>query len=386
MKKAVMYGAGNIGRGFIAQLFFQSGYETVFIDVNEEIVNVLNRDRAYPVYITAGDRYETFIVGNVRAVNGRNEDSVADEIASADICATAVGANILKHIARPVARGIALRCAAHAKPLNIIMCENLLDADKYFRSLVNEYLNDDEIKYSGDFTGYAEASIGRMVPAAPDYIRTENPAAVCVEPYCELPVDRVGFKGAIPDVVNMLPFEPFDFYIRRKLYMHNMSHALIAYLGFARGYKFIWEASADYEIRYMALGALLETASALSSEYSVGLPSLIAFSYDLLRRFDNKLLGDTVGRVGRDTVRKLSPSDRIAGSIEICRKNGIIPHFVLHAAAFALKFDPEDDPVSAEVTAFTRENGVPAALARYSGISDGYIADAVQKLYDGIEK
>lgn len=381
-----MYGAGNIGRGFIAQLFFQSGYETVFIDVNEEIVNVLNRDRAYPVYITAGNKYEIFIVGNVRAVDGRNEDSVAEEIAAADICATAVGANILKHIARPVARGIALRCAAQAKPLNIIMCENLLDADKYFRSQVNEYLNDGEIKYSDNFIGFAEASIGRMVPAAPEYIRKENPAAVCVEPYCELPVDRAGFKGGIPDVVNMFPFELFDFYIRRKLYMHNMSHALIAYLGFIRGYEFIWEAAADYEIRYTALGALLETAAALSREYAVDLPALIEFSYDLLGRFDNRLLGDTVGRVGRDTVRKLSPSDRIAGSIEICGKNGIKPHFVLYAAAFALKFDPENDAASSEVAAFTRENGVPAALAKYSDIRDDYIVDAVQKLYDGSEK
>ena len=34
MKKAVMYGAGNIGRGFIGQLFSQSGYEEAYIDIN----------------------------------------------------------------------------------------------------------------------------------------------------------------------------------------------------------------------------------------------------------------------------------------------------------------------------------------------------------------
>lgn len=386
MKKAVMYGAGNIGRGFIAQLFCQSGYETVFIDVNEEIVNALNRDRAYPIYITTGDKYQTFQVQNVRAVNGRDEESVADEIASADICATAVGANILKFIARPVARGIAIRSLKKAKPLNIIICENLLDADKYFRSLLTEYLSADEKAYFDESVGCAEASIGRMVPAAPEHIRALNPLAVCVEPYCELPVDRAGFKGEIPEIINLYPFEPFDFYIRRKLYMHNMSHALIAYLGYARGYKFIWEAAADFEIRYTALGALLETAAALSREYDINLSALIEFSYDLLERFDNKLLGDTVERVGRDTIRKLSPNDRIAGAISICKKHNIEPRFIIHAAAAALKFNPDDDAASIEVASFTRNNGIAMALSRYADIVDNNIINAVKNLYDRTEK
>ncbi|MCI9383732.1 MAG: mannitol-1-phosphate 5-dehydrogenase, partial [Lachnospiraceae bacterium] len=31
--KAVMYGGGNIGRGFIGMLFSESGYEVTFVDV-----------------------------------------------------------------------------------------------------------------------------------------------------------------------------------------------------------------------------------------------------------------------------------------------------------------------------------------------------------------
>lgn len=381
MKKAIMYGAGNIGRGFIAQLFCESGYETVFIDVNEEVVGALNRDLAYPIYVTAGDKYETCTVNNVRAVNGKDEEAVAAEIASADVCATAVGANILKFIARPVARGIALRCERNMPAFNIIICENLIDADKYFRSLVTQYLNEKETAYFENSVGCAEASIGRMVPAAPEYIREKNPLAVCVEPYCELPVDRAGLIGNIPEIVNLQPFEPFDFYIRRKLYMHNMSHAVIAYLGNMRGYKYIWEAAADYEIRYTALGALLEASVALSREYNADLSSLIGFSYNLLERFDNRLLGDTVERVGRDTVRKLAPNDRISGTIALCKKQGIEPHFIVRAAAAALRFSPEGDASSAEVAAFATENGAAAALRRYTGIEDEGIVARVSTLY-----
>ena len=104
-KKAVMYGGGNIGRGFISQLFYLSGYETVFIDVNEELVNQLNAAHEYPIFITREDDYERFDVKNVRAVNGRDEAAVAREIADADIMATAVGVNILKFIAAPIAAG-----------------------------------------------------------------------------------------------------------------------------------------------------------------------------------------------------------------------------------------------------------------------------------------
>ncbi len=382
MKKAVMYGAGNIGRGFIAQLFYQSGYETVFIDVNDETVTALNRDRAYPIYITAGDHYEVFHVTNVRAVNGMDENSVANEIASADICATAVGVNALKHIARPVALGIEQRRFRKAPPLNIIVCENLLDADKYFHSLLSQYLDESLILYLNNNIGIAEASVGRMVPSVPESIRALNQLAVCVEPYCELPVDRAGLKGDIPEIINLLPFEPFDFFIRRKLFMHNMSHALIAYLGYIKGYKYIWEAAADYKIRYETLSALLESASALSLEYNEALTSLIKYAYDLLDRFDNKLLADTVERVGRDTIRKLSANDRIAGAVTLCIKHDIKPRFIMRAAAAALHFKPEDDIASVEVASFAVNNGISSALARYSGINDFDIVADIKKIYD----
>jgi len=51
MKKAVIYGAGNIGRGFIGQLFLESGYHTIFIDVNETLVRELHKRHSYPLRI-----------------------------------------------------------------------------------------------------------------------------------------------------------------------------------------------------------------------------------------------------------------------------------------------------------------------------------------------
>ncbi|MDW7659411.1 MAG: hypothetical protein SCM11_19765, partial [Bacillota bacterium] len=68
MKRAVIYGAGNIGRGFIGQLFSQSGYEVTFIEVIAAVVAQLNCDHAYPVNIVSEEGNEEIIIRQVDAV------------------------------------------------------------------------------------------------------------------------------------------------------------------------------------------------------------------------------------------------------------------------------------------------------------------------------
>lgn len=386
IKKAVMYGGGNIGRGFIAQLFYMSGYETVFIDVNDALVNELNSRREYPVFVTNGNEYERFDVKNVRAVNGRNAEVAAEEIASADLMATAVGVNVLKYIAPVISAGVKLRAARSAPPLNIIICENLIDADIYLRSLVLAELDEAQSAYCAKNVGFVEASIGRMVPATPDAIKEKEPLAVCVEPYCMLPVDKRAIVGDTPKLTNLMPSEPFELYIRRKLYMHNMSHAVTAYIGAIYKYTYIWEAAGDFGIRFVALGALTEAANALAKEYRIDNYPLMEFSFDLLSRFDNRLLGDTIARVGRDTLRKLSPDDRICGLIRLCLKNGIYPSYVMIGLAAGLRFTGDGDESSRELYEFTKRNGVRAALEKYCGITDAAICERTEKLYNMLGK
>ncbi len=382
MKQAIMYGAGNIGRGFIGQLFHMSGYEISFIDVNMTVIDKLNADGQYPVYITDGDDYREYLVTGVHGVNGRDNEAIAEAIASADIMATAVGVNILKFIAAPFAGGVRRRMEKGIEaPLNVIICENMIEADKYFAGLVKENLSEAEQAYFDSHIALVEPSIGRMVPATPKEIAEKNPLAVCVEPYCELPVDKNAFKGEIPAIKNMVPFAPFDFFIRRKLFMHNMSHALTAYFGAQKGYTYIWEAAKDAEVKLLALRALTESSRALSKEYGVPLEELLIFSENLLSRFENKLLGDTVERVGRDTKRKLSENDRFVGAARLCEKHGIKPVTILAGLAAGLHFAPEGDDASAEIKADAKASGVAHALATYCGTTDPATVSAVEAVY-----
>ncbi len=387
MKKALMYGAGNIGRGFIGQLFHMSGYEISYIDVNTAVIDKLNADGEYPIYITNGDSYKEYLVTNVHGVNGRDNTAIANAMLSADIMATAVGVNILKFIAEPFAGGVRSRYEnGVTKPLTVIICENMIEADKYFAGLVKGYLNEKECEYFDSHIALVEPSIGRMVPATPKEIADKNPLAVCVEPYSELPVDKDAFIGEIPDIKNMVPFTPFSFYIRRKLFMHNMSHALTAYLGALKGYTYIWEAILDSEIKPIVKNALLESSKALHLEYGVSLDELNAFSDNLIERFENKLLGDPIERVGKDTKRKLSVNDRFVGTALLCEKHGVKPTNILLGIAAGLFFDYEGDESSKEVTKYARVNGVGEALATYSGIDkNSEIAKIVNEYYEKIK-
>ena len=73
MKKLVLFGAGKIGRSFIGQLFSRSGYEVVFVDINETVIHELNEKHRYKVVIKS-DSEETIWVENVRGVMGSDKN------------------------------------------------------------------------------------------------------------------------------------------------------------------------------------------------------------------------------------------------------------------------------------------------------------------------
>ena len=109
MKQAIIFGAGNIGRGFMGQLFSESGYEVTFVDVDRPLLDTLNERGRYTIRLVTNEQTEEVTVGPVRALHSGDLDAVAEAVSRAEIGATAVGAGILKHIAPAVAAGIARR-------------------------------------------------------------------------------------------------------------------------------------------------------------------------------------------------------------------------------------------------------------------------------------
>jgi mannitol-1-phosphate 5-dehydrogenase len=370
MKKAVMYGAGNIGRGFIGQLFSESGYEVAFIDVNMELINQLNRDGKYPIGILSRTGGQKITVSNVRGIDGRDIGKVAEAIEDADIMATAVGVNVLPRIAGPIAQGLKKRWqSGRMEPLNIIICENLLDADHFLANLIKQELDEDQINHFEQLVGFVEASIGRMVPVMTPEMQQGNMLRICVEEYAELPVDKDGFKGELPQIKNMKPESNFAFYIQRKLFIHNMGHALTAYLGKIRGYSYIWEAIEDPFIELAVLYAMQDSAKALSREHGMDLKTLLDHVDDLIYRFGNRQLGDTIDRVGNDVKRKLSPNDRLVGPANLCIAHGINPVVICLGIAAAMRFDSTNIHFN-EIKYMITDEGPEAVLKKVCHLSE----------------
>ncbi|MFC1562618.1 mannitol-1-phosphate 5-dehydrogenase [candidate division KSB1 bacterium] len=345
MKKIVIFGAGNIGRSFIAQLFSKAGYEIVFIEIDSIIIQALNKYHRYRIEIKDAHS-ETIWVENARGINSKNYEKVRFEISTADVIATALGSKVLPDIYEDIACGLLLRRKKKKEnPLNIIICENLRNAKEEVYCGLKKYLPPDFPE--DEMPGLIETSIGKMVPIMRKEEKKHDPLLIYAEAFNTLILDKKGFKGEIPDVKGFDLKENMKAYVDRKLFIHNLGHSTVAYLGYVLNsdLKYIWEAVAVPEIEQTARAAMWESGYALIKEYPLDFNENNQKEHieDLLKRFKNRFLNDTIYRVGRDITRKLEPEDRLVGAIKLDRKHGVNYDNTAKAIASAVLFRAKDE-------------------------------------------
>jgi len=380
--RLVVFGAGNIGRSFVGQLFARAGYEVIFIDVDAALVAALNREGRYRVEIK-DRRPETIWVEGVSAVDGRNRDSVARAVAEATIAATAVGLKALPHIYPAIAAGLEQRRRAGRPALDIIICENLRRASDVFAAGLRAHLPADfPLEKS---VGLIETSIGKMVPIMPEEVRRSDPLLVYAEAYNTLILDATAFRNPIPDVPGLDPKENMAAYVDRKAFIHNCGHAACAYLGHLAdpGAVYIWEAVEKAEVQEAARRAMWESGRALIGCYPQEFDEANQHEHieDLLSRFSNRALGDTIYRVGRDLPRKLSRGDRMVGALLMDAQEGVSAPATTVAAAAGFLFRATDEhgemfSADARLAQEFAERGLDWALSEVCGLDLSRPAEA----------
>ena len=340
-KKAVHFGAGNIGRGFVGLILHNAGYEVVFADVNAELIDSIAASDSYRV-TEVGEGATEWTVDNYRALNSAtNEADVINEIATADIVTTAVGPNILRFVAPLIAAAIAKRSTDLA-PLAVMACENAINATDLLKAEVVKALPDAALADSAIF---ANTAVDRIVPGQdPD-----SGLNVTVESFFEWAIESTPFGDAIPVISEAHFVEDLAPYIERKLFTVNTGHAAAAYHGSLAGITSMAEAFARPAIADEVRAVLAETKALLVAKHGFDPAVQQAYIDKNMVRFANPNLSDTVERVGRQPLRKLSRNERFIGPAAQLAERGIATDALVRTVGAALRFDVADDPQSVEL-------------------------------------
>jgi len=363
--KALHFGAGNIGRGFIGKLLADAGVQLTFADVNQVVLDAINARHQYPVRVV-GEQAQTEIVTGVNAVNSTSDD-IIDLIADVDLVTTAVGPQILERIAGGIAKGLMKRHDnANTQPLNIIACENMVRGTTQLKGHVLNALPEQYHAWVEEHVGFVDSAVDRIVP--PSEAGTTDPLEVTVETFSEWIVDQTQFKGQLPAIPGMELTDNLMAFVERKLFTLNTGHAITAYLGQLAGHNTIREAILDPQVRTVVKGAMEESGAVLIKRYGFDAEKHAAYIQKILGRFENPYLKDDVERVGRQPLRKLSANDRLIkptlGTLEYQ-----LPHTnLVTGIAAALRYHSEQDPQAQELAELLSKQDVATTLAQVSGL------------------
>ena len=376
MPKAIHFGAGKIGRGFIGAVLREAGYDVVFADVNQEVIDLINKEGKYTVHITDKTVYQKEISG-ISAVNSSSE-KMLELIAEADLLTTAVSLKVLPFVAPVIAKGLESRKAAgNMQPMNIICCENGIRATSTLKGMVEADLDDDTKEWTKGKIGFADSSVDRIVPM----LTLENPLDVAVEEFYEWNVDQGLLVGELLPVSGMNLTDNLDSCVEKKLFTLNTGHCTTAFLGMMKGYTYIHEAICDPEIRQVVRSVMQQSGAALIRKFDIDPDYHAGYVETILRRFSNPHLNDLVTRVGQDPIRKLGGSLYFAYPMKMAMEFGLPYDKIALAAAAALHCNNPQDPQSVELRKTVTELGPAKAFAEISGIKNEEAANAVAQAY-----
>lgn len=341
----MIFGAGRIGRSFIGQIFSRGGFETVFVDVNQHLINLINERKNYKIIIKA-EKDEILIIKNIRGIHFEDTASILNELSSTTVTAISVGQSALPSVIPIIAKSLKHRAGNYpSQPLDIILAENMRNAASYFRmELLHLLGNDFQID---KLTGLIETSIGKMVPFMTREDLEQDPLQIFAEPYNTLILDKTGFRNPVPGIPWLAPKENMKAWVDRKSFIHNLGHAAAAYIGFLMHPEIIYISWIldDGELFQMVRSIMLQSAVILLHKYPEEFTKADLEEHidDLLSRFRNQALKDTVFRIGCDLNRKLGPDDRLVAPIQEAIQADLPYDKILYALVCGFYFRATDE-------------------------------------------
>ncbi|MFT9051613.1 mannitol-1-phosphate 5-dehydrogenase [Liquorilactobacillus nagelii] len=376
--KAVHFGAGNIGRGFIGETLAANGFEINFVDVNETIIDALNQRHGYEIEL-ADESHKRISVHNVAGINnGKEPEKVVQAIVEADIVTTAIGPKILKFIAPLIADGIKARQkAAKTTLIDVIACENMIGGSQNLKKEVYSHLAEAEQTFADKYIGFPNAAVDRIVPQQ----KHDDPLFVSVEPFKEWVIDEHQMANPSLKLESVHYAPDLEPYIERKLFSVNTGHATVAYTGKYLGYSDIGSAIADPKVLQQLKRVLKETGDLLIAKWNFKRSEHEAYQHKIIGRFENKYLSDEIARVGRTPIRKLGYDERFIRPIREAKERNLSYEALLETVGMIYTFDEPKDAESQKLIEMLKSESLQEVVVATTGLKDEALINEIEHSY-----
>jgi mannitol-1-phosphate 5-dehydrogenase len=377
------FGFGAIQAGLFLYEAYQCGQYSppLVVDVRADLVESLRSSAGhYCLNIARRDRIDSVDVGPVEVADSTQASDrtrIVEAISMADEASTALPSIDFYRTDQPssphLLLGAGLTRRRSARPLVVYCAENHRRAGALLEEAVLESVTPSDRDRIRRRARFVDTVIGKMSGVVTEQsellslglapVTPLTPAAFLVEEFNHILTSRIGGPGRRggtigPMVAVLQPVHDLAPFAAAKLFGHNATHALAAYLGRLLGLRLMADFTAvPGAMAFLRAAFLDESGRALVRRYRAADPLFTplgfeSFADDLLVRMVNPFLADTIERAARDPVRKLGWDDRLIGTIRLGRDEGIpMPSYAMGAAAALADLDPEvmtTDPSTVE--------------------------------------
>lgn len=383
--KAMILGAGRIGRGFVSELMHANDVNITFFDASDVMVEKLNEKKEYTIHVLGAEELNTHM-NDVTAYRIYDIDALSSCWKETDFLFTACGGKNMGNVGETLAKAFQILVKEDAVHVsNIVTCENWIDPAKDLKEAILANLNEEERALFEANVGVSEAVIMCTGTGAPDPDKVVNEMDTWVQNMRYLPIDRDRIQGTPPEWEYVEFVNDFGNLLKQKIYTNNTSVATVSYLGKLKGLTYVADAANDPEIEPILDQVYEEINYALIHGMGINEESQLKFSKTAKAKYTDRAIVDVVTRIARDPIRKLGPEDRFIGPMTFALSAGIKPEAIALGAAAALYFDNPEDPDAQRLKEIRETKGVDYVLETISKIDpQGELAmlikEAVEKL------
>ena len=257
-KLALHFGAGNIGRGFIAPVLQQNDLEVVFVDVNTELVSSINENREYKVS-TIGNENSIVHIKDVSAVDIADKTNLQKLVEQSSLISTSVGPKFVPEIAA------AINEYSLSDSVIFMAFENQYRAStSAFKDLKNKVIPIDAV-------------VDKIIPP-----QSTDSLDVLVEDFGSIFIEENEYRPLTESEV--VSYGDYENEFIKKLWLLNGLHLKLSYFGLSKELKYIHELFESDEYSIFATKAVnsLKEAFTIHTGYQLDLDE---YCKNILTRF-----------------------------------------------------------------------------------------------------